>query len=102
MIQDEKGNLVPLGEIDYADYQSKLAPKQQDLDLWGITNLKRTWEKYRNDFWSKYGVLVSEGIMVMMLIIISFLIMQKYVEASKILAQALREAATIAQTLPKP
>ena len=97
MIKDENGDLSP-APINSGDGRPVVAVSQ-DMTLWGQLQLKRLNETYNNDFWGKYGVLVGESIVAMVLIVMSFIIMNKHVEAANILAGAIREATTVLQAI---
>ena len=95
MRMDENGDLQTEPCPDDKQFSDKLVLRQQDLYSWGQTERKRLNASYNTDFMARYGVLIGEGIVVFALIIIVFLMMNKFVEANSVLAGAIDRATTV-------
>jgi len=98
MYQNKDGDLIP-EDFDDTGLTPLSKPKYEDLELWATMQKDRISQTYNADFLSKYGVLLAQGGMIAALIIVSVIIMNKHVEASQILASALRETSTILQAV---
>lgn len=99
---DSDGELVEnlLEPIPISDerHQKTFVPKDQTKSYWAQLQRVRVQQNY-GEFWNKYGQLVAQGAISLVLIVVALIIMNKFVEATGTLSSALREAATIAQTL---
>lgn len=103
MYQDGNGDLVE-GEIKLTpittnakEYEAKFVPTQQDLTSWARVNQKRLTNRYQNDFWDKYGVLVGQGALVLAIIVFGMFIANKNVEAANIMARGMELLSTAMQ-----
>lgn len=102
MYQDSNGTLsegLVVVKTDTKGYEATFVPDDKAKQAWAMQQRKRNREEYMADFWSKYGVLVGESILVLALIVMGMVIMNKHVEAAEIMARAINEAATVRQAL---
>lgn len=94
---NDNGEIVPV-RFDDKDYIKTSQPANQSMQGWAQLQRKRVENNY-GDFLSKYGVLVGEGIVALTLIIVSIVIAGKLEKSSELLSMAIRETATILQTM---
>jgi hypothetical protein len=105
MFQDPNGDVVE-GDFklihtgtDSDEYMSEFIPANQAKQEWAQQQRKRVIDRYSPDFWSKYGVLVGEGVLVMALIITTIIIANKNLEGAEAIGRAIDNAATVIQTI---
>lgn len=74
-IVDSKGNFIP-SRIDNIDNLIKVKPA--DIEFWNVNQLQEAHSAYGSDtFWSKYGVVVAGGVMLIIMLIAIIVIMSK-------------------------
>lgn len=96
MYLDSNGNLVPIS-FNNESYEKVLVPRQLDMEQWAQIERKRIDRKYGDDWLSKYGVLVAQGLVSVALLVGIFIAANKYVEGQELFAQAANHLATVIQ-----
>lgn len=94
---NDNNDIVPV-DFDDNDYNKTSSPVKQDLQGWAQMQRKRVENNY-GDFMSKYGILIGEGLIAITLIMVAIIIGGKLEKATELLTNALRETATIMQTM---
>lgn len=94
---NDNNDITPVTFSDN-NYKETSSPVKQDLQGWAQMQRKRVENNY-GDFMSKYGILIGEGIIAITLIMVAIIIGGKLEKATELLSSALRETATIIQTM---
>lgn len=93
---EDKAPAVMLNDDEYV---ATLIPKRREMELWGQLQRKRVAERANNDFMSKYGFIVGQGMVVILIIGVTLVMMNKQVEIAKIIGAGQAQALTVLQAL---